>query len=209
VGVERDQELARRHLRPVAEVETVPPDHPAQEEVPALARPPVGGTREEVPEPEREPSHPDRPEVLFAERAREPLEGRADVGVGLVVPGQEGLPERPVADQQPMDAENGRRQVDAPGEAIVKRGEPPGIAGRIEGERKASGRRAEPAEQPLDPRAEQIDAAVGEARAQEGHDLAVERVGVAARILDGVARETVPVLELPVESVQRAAQPFG
>ena len=48
VRVDRDEERRRRHARPEPEVGRLPPDHPAEEEVQALARPAGGRAREPV-----------------------------------------------------------------------------------------------------------------------------------------------------------------
>src|SRR5581483_6773741 len=82
-----------------------------QEEVPALARAAVGRVREEVPEPAARAAQPDGPEVLVADRRREPLERRTDVGIVAPVPGQERLAQRTVPDQQALDREDGGGDV--------------------------------------------------------------------------------------------------
>src|SRR5581483_1144211 len=117
-----------------------------QEEVPALARAAVGRVREEVPEPAARAAQPDGPEVLVADRRREPLERRTDVGIVAPVPGQERLAQRTVPDQQALDREDGGGDVPASREAVPEGREPGGVALRLESQHERAGRRPEPAE---------------------------------------------------------------
>jgi hypothetical protein len=48
VRVERHDQLARRHTRPDAQIDLIPPDHPAEEQIEPLARAAGRGTRKEV-----------------------------------------------------------------------------------------------------------------------------------------------------------------
>jgi hypothetical protein len=82
--------------------------------------------------------------------------------------------------------------------AVVEWREDGGVARRVEREREGPRGRAEPAQETLDPGAEEVDPTVGEARGQEGHDLAVVRVRVAPRVLDRVVRQAPAVVEVAV-----------
>ena len=100
--------------------------------MPPLARAPVSGLGEQVAEPVRGSAHPHRPEVLREERSGEAGESRPHIGIGVRVPREERLPEGAVADDEPLDGENGRRHVRAAGEAVVEGGEDRGLARGVE-----------------------------------------------------------------------------
>src|SRR5262249_16196831 len=90
---------------------------------------------------------------------------------------------------------------------IVERREAWAVAGRIESIDEGPWIGAQPVQEPHDPGAEERDAPVGEARRQEGHDLAVERVLVAGGELDGVATGPGIVVVPAVEALERLTEP--
>ena len=56
---------------------------------------------------------------------------------------------------------------------------------------------------------EEIDTPVGQARGEQSDELAVGGVGIAERILDGVAREPRIVVEVAIEPLERFLQRGG
>src|SRR5262249_57714691 len=103
--------------------------------------------------------------------------------------------------------EEGGWEVGAWGEGGVERREAGGVAPGIEALNEGSRRRPEPAEEPHQPGAEQRDATVGERGREERDDLAVQRVLVAGRVLDGVAADAGVVVILAVQALERPTEP--
>ena len=151
--------------------------------------------------------HADRPEVLLEDRDGEAVERRPDVGLVGRVSGHERRPERAVAVDQPVDGQDRGRDVAPSREPVVERGEARGVARGVECLDEGPGGRAEPAQEPHQPGAEERDAPVGEARGQERDDLPIERVLVAGGILDGVAADAGIVVVPAIQALERPTEP--
>jgi len=78
--IERHHELRPIHTRPDAEVDTIPPNHPAEVEVETLAGAPIRRSGKEVPDPtacRRVTIH--RTEINVARTSTEIVKGRSDI----------------------------------------------------------------------------------------------------------------------------------
>src|SRR5437660_83225 len=119
VGVDRHQQARRRHGCPQAEVGRLPPDHPAQVEVQALARAAERGQRKEMAIAARDASaREDLSQVGLEERAGESLEGRADRPGGVGITREEALLEGAEAGEEVAGGDAEGHQVPRAAEAI-------------------------------------------------------------------------------------------
>ncbi len=148
-------------------------------------------------------------QVRLEKRAREALEGRTDRAARVGIACEKAFLERAVAREQIARRHAEGHEVARPVEAIEEAGEDGGVARRIELADKGCRRRSHHGERALERAAEQIDAAVGQARREQRDDLAIGGVGVAERVLDRVAAEARGVVEVPIEPLERLSQRGG
>src|SRR3989304_7929096 len=91
---EGDNQLRRARVQPQAEVDVIPPDHPSEEEMEALARPPASGGGEEMAHPRGEAPLPvDGPRIEEEEPVHKGGEGGTGVLVAITVAREEAGPE--------------------------------------------------------------------------------------------------------------------
>jgi hypothetical protein len=112
----------------------------------------------------------------------------------------------PCEDIARRDAE--RHEIPRPVEAVDEVVEAPAVPFRIEVAHELPGR-PHGREHPLELRAEEVDATVGQTRGEQRHDLAIARLGVAQREPDRVALDAGGVVKLAVEPLERLAQRRG
>lgn len=203
VGVHREEEARRveRAARPEAEVEGVPPHHPAEEEVGPLAGAPPGRGGEEEAEAAR--GAPGRDSRPLPERVEEGLEGGNVVRFPSVC-GREERAEGALGPERRADGPEERPEgsgidppVDEPVEAEA--------GGRTlgEGRRRA---RAEIDEEAFERGPDRGDATEREGGGEERDDLAVRRGRVTVREEERVRVEPPPpvlFLELPEPRPER------
>ena len=103
------------------------------------------------------------------------------------------------------DAERG--EVAGPVEPIPEALEEPSVDGGVEAAHEARRRLAHARERPVDPRAEEVDAAVGHARREQGDEFAIGGVAVAEGIADGVEIGARGPVGVPIEPLERFEEP--
>src|SRR5206468_11198364 len=132
VCVDRHEEPRRRDRGPEAEVRRFSADHPAQEELQALARPARGGKRKEMAVAPRDLSTGKHlAQVGLQECPRESLERRPDRAGRGGVAGQEALLERAVTQEEIAGGDTERDQIPRPVEAIPEAPERGRVAARV------------------------------------------------------------------------------
>src|SRR5262249_34902965 len=145
-------------------------------------------------------------QVGLQERPREPLERRPDRADRGGVGGQEALLERAVAQEEIAAGDAERDQIPRSVEAIPEAPERRRVGARVESPHELRGRRAHRREHAFELSAEEVDAPVGKARREQTDDLAVARIGIAAREPDGIELDAGAIVELAVEALERLPQ---
>src|SRR5215475_5538115 len=203
VRVHGHEQRRGRDAAPDAEVRREAPDHPAQVEVEALARPARRGQREPVLEAVGEPAaREDCGEILLEEALGEVLESRADVGVLGGVPLEEEGLEGTMAGEESLGGETEGEHVALAIESIAEAAKEPRVLLEVEAPHEASGRLTHALQDPGDPGTEEVDAAVGHAGGEEPDKLDVGRVAIAAGKLDRVLLDAPGPVELATELVE-------
>src|SRR5215813_7791282 len=203
VRIHGHEQRRGRDAAPDAEVRRLATDHPAQVEVETLARPTRRGQREPVLEAIGEPSaRKDRGEILLEEALGEVLESRADMSVLGGVPLEEEGLEGTMAGEEPLRCETEGEHVALAVESIAKAAKEPRVLLEVEAPHEAGGRLAHALQDPGDPGAEEIDAAVGHAGGEEPDQLDIGGVAIAAGKLNRVLLDAPGPVELATELVE-------
>jgi hypothetical protein len=143
------------------------------------------------------------PEVGVEKGARELLQGRPHTPARVLVTGQEAAFETSVAFQ---DLARGHAEGDEVGwsvEPVAEVLEEMTVAIGLELPDEAGRGRAHGGEHLLEGPREELDASVGEARCQKGHDLPVPGIGVTEGKPDGVVLDSRAIVEAPIEALER------
>ena len=130
--IQGDNQLHRLEFRPEAEVDVIPPDHPAEEKVQALTRPSASWRWQQMMHPVGEVTFTiDRSRVQLQEMFDEGGERRPGVLLSVTVTGKEEGPERPVTleglPEKPEQASGIGSGVEAVGEPAQAVRVPSGI----------------------------------------------------------------------------------
>lgn len=210
VGVNGHEELGRRDLNPITEIQMVSADHPPEEEEEALTRATRGGTGKKVEEATGEATaRKDRAEILSEESFDEAFQGRPHVGVRLGIALEKIRPERSVSLQDPLEGKAQGSDITGPVEAVAEAPEAIRVPDGIETPDELGGVRAHDCEEALDCPGKEIDAAVGQTGSEKRHHLPVSGILIAARKLNGVMGESSAVVEVAVEFLHGALEAVG
>jgi len=210
VSVRRDHEPARRDPRPEPEVEPVPPHHPAQVEVPALAGGPAGRVWKEEPRwrglGDRSLTE-DGSVVEPVEPGDHPGEKWPDIAVLGTKLGLEESSERACVRPGARDGEEEDRSIAGSVEAVPEScegvvREPPEIGDPVE---RRGRRRAEHREEAPDVRLDRLDAAIGKRGGDPADDLEILGAVIPAEENDRVGLHGLGPVG-PVEALEAVAE---